>query len=96
MNPPPEPGRRGRCVNCWPFAETPTTHVVKLPPAGRFRTWADSDTTPRPRRWFLCAAHAAQIVRFHRSVGVPARAYRYRRIRGTQPHPTPGVLVSGY
>jgi hypothetical protein len=61
-------------VNCWPFAATPTTHVVKLPPAGRFRTWSDPDITPRPRRWFLCAAHAAQIVRSTAaSASLPAR-----------------------
>jgi hypothetical protein len=76
-------GKRSRCVNCRPFADTPSTHVVKLPPA-RWSSWDPS------------SAHAEQIVRFHLSVGVPARAYRYRRIRGTQPRPIPKVLISGY
>jgi hypothetical protein len=89
-------GKLARCSGCLPFADTPSTHVVKLPPAKRFRTWSDQDTSPHPRRWYMCASHAQQIVRFHLSVGVPARAYRYRRIRGTQPRPIPKVLISGY
>lgn len=91
-------GKRGRCANCWPFRNNPSTHIVKMPPVRRLGMWSDRDTSPRPRprRWYVCGAHAAQLVRFHRSVGVDARAYRYRRIRGTQPHPSPEVLTNGY
>lgn len=94
MTQPPLAGKRGRCVNCWPFRETPATHVVKI---AAVPTTSSMSGRPVPAsRVHLCGAHARQLARFQVSVGRWARAYRYRRIRGTQPHPTPPVLLSGY
>lgn len=96
---PPDPnrirvGKRARCPNCWPFRATPSTHLVKVAPI--IPTASMTGRYIPGVRYFMCGPHARQMARFRTSVGYRARAYRYRRIRGTQPRPTPTVLLSGY
>lgn len=92
---PREPaGKRGWCVNCFPFRETPNTHVVKIAAISAASSMSGRDVPAS--RLYMCGPHARQMARFQVSVGRLARAYRYRRIRGTQPRPVPAVLLSGY
>lgn len=68
--------RRGWCSFC--RRQRPTTHVVKFPP---MRFSDDDDTvSPRALRSYVCVDHAAKIVTYQHSIGVAARAYRYRRL----------------